>query len=57
MFENERLRERINQLFERIVPVSAKFCVKENFVKGNRSRLMRKILAAQLLGQASLKAV
>lgn len=51
MFENERLRERINQLFERI-EVQLRQILRERKIRENKTfPVDERILAAQLLGQ------
>lgn len=42
MFENERLRDRINQLFERIETQLRQILRERKLREGNHSRLMRK---------------
>ena len=51
MFENERLRERINQLFERI-ETSLRQILRERMLREGKSFPVNEaVLAAQLLGQ------
>ena len=51
MFENERLRERINQLFERIETQLRQILRERKLREGKSFPVDEKILAAQLLGQ------
>ncbi|PMH45994.1 nucleoid occlusion factor SlmA [Vibrio sp. 10N.286.49.B3] len=51
MFENERLRERINQLFERIETQLRQVLRERKLREGKSFPVEEKILAAQLLGQ------
>ncbi|MDF5661006.1 nucleoid occlusion factor SlmA [Vibrio parahaemolyticus] len=51
MFENERLRERINQLFERIETQLRQILRERKIREGKSFPLEERILAAQILGQ------
>lgn len=51
MFENERLRERVNQLFERIETQLRQILRERKLREGKTFPVEEKILAAQLLGQ------
>ncbi len=51
MFENERLRERINQLFERIETSLRQILRERKMREGKSFPVDENILAAQLLGQ------
>jgi TetR/AcrR family transcriptional regulator len=51
MFENERLRERINQLFERIETQFRQILRERKIREGKTFPIDERILAAQLLGQ------
>lgn len=51
MFENERLRERINQLFERIETSIRQILRERKLREGKSFPVDETILAAQLLGQ------
>src|SRR5690606_13602283 len=51
MFENERLRDRINQLFERIETQLRQILRERKLREGKAFPVEEKILAAQLLGQ------
>jgi TetR/AcrR family transcriptional regulator len=51
MFENERLRERINQLFERIETQLRQILRERQLREGKSFPVDENILAAQLLGQ------
>ena len=51
MFENERLRERINQLFERIETQLRQILRERKLREGKSFPVDEKVLAAQLLGQ------
>ncbi|SEG49963.1 nucleoid occlusion factor SlmA [Vibrio hangzhouensis] len=51
MFENERLRERINQLYERIETSLRQILRERKIREGKSFPVDEKILAAQLLGQ------
>ncbi|MBE4582186.1 nucleoid occlusion factor SlmA [Vibrio navarrensis] len=51
MFENERLRDRINQLFERIETQLRQILRERKLREGKSFPVEEKILAAQLLGQ------
>ncbi|MEZ8723010.1 nucleoid occlusion factor SlmA [Vibrio pomeroyi] len=51
MFENERLRDRINQLFERIETQLRQILRERKLREGKSFPVDEKILAAQLLGQ------
>lgn len=51
MFENERLRERINQLFERIETQLRQILRERKIREGKTFPVDERILAAQLLGQ------
>ena len=51
MFENERLRERINQLFERIETQFRQILRERKLREGKAFPIDERILAAQLLGQ------
>ncbi len=51
MFENERLRERINQLFERIETQLRQILRERKIREGKTFPIDERILAAQLLGQ------
>lgn len=51
MFENERLRDRINQLFERIETQLRQILRERKLREGKSFTVEEKILAAQLLGQ------
>lgn len=51
MFENERLRDRINQLFERIETSLRQILRERKLREGKAFPVDEKILAAQLLGQ------
>jgi TetR/AcrR family transcriptional regulator len=51
MFENERLRERINQLFERIETQLRQILRERKLREGKSFPVDEKILAAKLLGQ------
>ncbi|RJX72408.1 nucleoid occlusion factor SlmA [Vibrio sinensis] len=51
MFENERLRDRINQLFERIETSLRQILRERKLREGKAFPIDEKILAAQLLGQ------
>ncbi|ENN9858291.1 nucleoid occlusion factor SlmA [Vibrio parahaemolyticus] len=51
MFENERLRERINQLFERIETQLRQILRERKIREGKSFPIEERILAAQILGQ------
>ncbi len=51
MFENERLRDRINQLFERIETSLRQILLERKLREGKSFPVDENILAAQLLGQ------